>query len=112
MNSYLKVGIAGYGLVGKIRKKILDKIPGVRVVAISEKNQKNRVLSKGIKFFDNYKKLFNEDLDIIFVSLPNKYAADATPLPCCPPICLRVSGGGGLPAAAWTQRLSVEIILC
>lgn len=78
MNSYLKVGIAGYGLVGKIRKKILDKIPGVRVVAISEKNQKNRVLSKGIKFFDNYKKLFNEDLDIIFVSLPNKYAADAT----------------------------------
>ena len=78
MKSYLKVGIAGYGVVGKIRKKILDKIPALKVVAISEKNKKNRVLSKGIKFFDNYKKLFNEDLDIIFVSLPNKYAADAT----------------------------------
>ena len=78
MKSHLKVGIAGYGVVGKIRKKILDKIPALKVVAISDKNKKNRVLSKGIKFFDNYKKLFNEDLDIIFVSLPNKYAADAT----------------------------------
>ena len=78
MKSYLKIGIAGYGVVGKIRKKILDKIPGVKVVAISEKNPKNRALIKGIKFFDNYKKLFTEDLDIVFVSLPNKYAADAT----------------------------------
>ena len=31
-----------------------------------------------VKFFDNYNKLFNENLDILFISLPNKYAADAT----------------------------------
>ena len=46
MDSYLKVGIAGYGVVGKKRKKILDNIPGVRVVAISDKNKKNRILNK------------------------------------------------------------------
>jgi len=78
MNTILKVGIAGYGVVGKKRKKILDNIPGIDVVAVSDKNPKNRILSKKIKFFNDYKKLFKENLDILFVSLPNKYAADAT----------------------------------
>ena len=78
MNTILKVGIAGYGVVGKKRKKILDNIPGIDVVAVSDKNPKNRILSKKIKFFNDYKKLFKENLDILFISLPNKYAADAT----------------------------------
>ena len=78
MYSDLKVGIAGYGIVGKKRKKILDNIPGIKIIAISDKNPKNRISSKKIKFFNDYNKLFNEDLNILFVSLPNKYAADAT----------------------------------
>ena len=55
------------------RKKILNNIPGLKVLAISDKNPKNRIKSKDIKFFDNYKKLFKEDLDISFVILTNKY---------------------------------------
>jgi len=78
MNSYLRVGIAGYGVVGKKRKKILDNISGIKVVAISDKNLKNKILSNKVKFFKDYKELFNEDLDILFISLPNKFAADAT----------------------------------
>ena len=78
MSFNLKVGIAGYGVVGKKRRKILDKIPGVKVVAISDKNPKNKTSEKNVKFFNDYKKLFNEDINILFVSLPNKYAADAT----------------------------------
>ena len=74
----LKIGIAGYGDVGKKRKKILDKISGIEIVAISDKNPKYTILNKKIKFLKNYKKLFNEKIDIIFISLPNKYAADAT----------------------------------
>jgi len=78
MKTYLKVGVAGYGVVGKKRKKILDNIAGLKVVAISDKNPKNKISSKKVKFFNNYNKLFNEKIDILFVSLPNKYAADAT----------------------------------
>jgi len=77
-DSNLRIGIAGHGVVGKKRRKILDKISGAKIVAISDKNLKNRILSKKIKFFGDYKKLFNENLDILFISLPNKYAADAT----------------------------------
>ena len=61
MNLNLKIGIAGYGVVGKKRKKILDNIPGVEVVAISDINTENKVNNKNIKFFKNYKDLFNED---------------------------------------------------
>jgi len=78
MTSELKVGIAGYGVVGKKRKKILDQIKGIKIVAISDKNLKNNSVNKNINFYNDYKKLFNESLDILFVSLPNKYAADAT----------------------------------
>ena len=78
MNTDLKVGIAGYGVVGKIRKKILDSISGLKIVAISDINPRNKILGKKVKFFNNYNKLFNENLDILFISLPNKYAADAT----------------------------------
>ena len=78
MINKLKVGIAGFGVVGKKRKKILDSIKGVKIIAISDKNLKNRISNKNIKFFNDYKKLFDEKLDILFVSLPNKYAADAT----------------------------------
>ena len=78
MINKLKVGIAGFGVVGKKRKKILDSIKGVKIIAISDKNPKNKISNKKIKFFNDYKKLFNEKLDILFVSLPNKYAADAT----------------------------------
>ena len=76
--SYLKVGIAGYGYVGQKRRKILNNISGIKIVAISDNNPKYRINEKKIKFFKNYNDLFSEDLDVLFISLPNKYAADAT----------------------------------
>ena len=36
MKTYLKVGVAGYGVGGKKRKKILDNIAALKVVAISD----------------------------------------------------------------------------
>ena len=77
-DSNLRIGIAGHGEIGKKRRKILDQISGTKIVAISDKNPKNRTSSKRIKFFNDYKKLFNENLDVLFISLPNKYAAGAT----------------------------------
>jgi predicted dehydrogenase len=76
--SPIRVGIAGFGVVGIKRKKILDNLPGVKVVAISEKNKKRWIKNTDTKFLDNYKKIFKEELDVLFISLPNKYAADAT----------------------------------
>ena len=46
MKAQIKIGIAGYGVVGKKRKKILDGIAGIEIVAISDKNLKNKILNK------------------------------------------------------------------
>ena len=74
----INVAIAGFGVVGKKRYEILKKIKKVNIVAISDINTKNSPKNKNIKFFSNYQKLFNFRLDAIFISLPNKIAAEAT----------------------------------
>ena len=63
-NSNIKVGIAGYGDRRKM-KKILDIIPGIKIVAISDKNPKNTIkvnlkrrsllIDHNIKFYKNIK---------------------------------------------------------
>ena len=51
----LKIGIAAYGVVGKIRRKIIDNISGVKSVGISYKNPKYKIL-----FFSCLNLVFNE----------------------------------------------------
>ena len=74
----LNVAIAGFGVVGKKRYKILKKVKDVNIVAISDINRNNIPKDKKIKFFLDYHKLFTFKLDAIFISLPNKIAAEAT----------------------------------
>ncbi len=75
----LRVGIAGFGVVGKRRKIFIDQNNKLKIVAISditfkeELNQRNDIF-----FLKNYKSLFHYDLDIIFICLPNKFASEAT----------------------------------
>ena len=75
-----KVGIAGYGIVGKTRHKALDDHQSFQVVAVSDINFiKDPIALDGINVYSDYKDLLNqEDLDVIFISLPNKLASSAT----------------------------------
>ena len=75
----LKVGIAGYGVVGSRRHHFIDKHPALEVVAVCDKNShRQKSLSSDVKFFDNYYDLLNVQLDILFVCLTNDVAADVT----------------------------------
>ncbi len=78
----MRVGIAGYGVVGKTRYASIQKNTSYEVVAISEVNsdaQKN--IPCDIDIYDDYRELIlMADLDIIFISLPNKFASDAVSL--------------------------------
>ena len=78
----MRVGIAGYGVVGKTRHASIQKNTSYKVVAISEANsyaQKN--IPSGIDIYDDYRDLIvRAELDIIFISLPNKFASDAVSL--------------------------------
>lgn len=75
----LKVGIAGYGMVGKRRREFIDKNPYLKTVAVCDRKfKKPGVLSDGVRYFTNYQQLLKEPLDVLFVSLPNYLASRVT----------------------------------
>lgn len=77
----LKVGIAGYGVVGKRRHYFIDTHSDLKLVGVCDKTFDQKKLSDedGIKKFKNYEDLLNGcSLDILFVCLTNDIAAEVT----------------------------------
>lgn len=75
----LKVGIAGYGIVGKRRHHFIDLNPNLKVVSVCDKTFKNNFeVINGINQHKTVEKLLEEDLDILFVCLTNDVAASVT----------------------------------
>ena len=64
----LKVGIVGYGVVGKRRRKVIDKNKYMQTVAISDVNFKKDFVAKdGVYVYGDFKKIFEADLNVLFV---------------------------------------------
>ena len=79
MSGKLKVGIAGCGVVGKRRRGVIDALDTMETVCVSDRVlDGDGVLDDGVRYFDDYKKLLEENLDVLFVSLSNDINADAT----------------------------------
>lgn len=75
----LKVGIAGYGVVGKRRRTFIDLNPNLITVAVSDiMFSGDDVFPDSVAYFNDYEKLFKQQLDILFVSLPNYLASKVT----------------------------------
>lgn len=75
----LQVGIAGYGLVGKIRHREIDAHPLLRVAAVCDQSfVKPVVTDDGVRCWTTFEQLLDEPLDVLFVSLPNYMNADVT----------------------------------
>ena len=74
-----KVGIIGYGVVGKRRREYIDLNPNLRTLYVSDINfEGDGKFPDGVKYFNDYRKIFDQNIDAIFVSLPNYLAAEAT----------------------------------
>ncbi len=75
----LKVGIAGYGVVGKRRRAFIDLHPFLETVAVSDISfgSEGR-MPDGVRYYPSCEGLFQEKLDVLFVSLPNYLAPRAT----------------------------------
>jgi predicted dehydrogenase len=75
----LKVGIAGYGVVGKRRKACVDRNPHMRVVAVCDRVfEAEGTLDDGVRYYPNYASLLQEDLDVLIVCLTNDIAPEVT----------------------------------
>jgi len=75
----LKVGIAGFGVVGKRRKDCIDRHPHMRVVAVCDQTFSGEgVLANDISYHQDYRRLLAENLDVLIVCMTNDIAAEVT----------------------------------
>jgi predicted dehydrogenase len=75
----LKVGIAGFGVVGKRRKDCVDRNPQMRLVAVCDRNFDGEgTLASGVRHYKDYRRLLTEDLDVLIVCLTNDIAAEVS----------------------------------
>jgi predicted dehydrogenase len=71
----LKVGIAGYGVVGKRRHFFIDTHPNLKVTSVCDYLFEDNFMNEnGINCFNSYLDLIEGDIDILFVCLPNNIA--------------------------------------
>jgi len=77
--SQLRVGIAGYGVVGKRRRDCVDRHPNMKMVAVCDRSfAGDGVTEDGVYFYTDYRRLLSHDLDILIVCLTNDIAPDVT----------------------------------
>ena len=75
----LKVGIAGFGVVGKRRKKCLDLHSEIKIVGVCDRAfDVSETLDDGTPCYLDYQQLLRIDLDILIVCLTNDIAAKVT----------------------------------
>ena len=79
MKKPLRIGIAGYGVVGKRRRHFIDRHPELETVAVCDRTfAEDGLLADGIAGFRDYRSLLKQDLDALFVCLTNDIAPDVS----------------------------------
>lgn len=79
MPDKLRVGIAGYGVVGKRRRQFVDLHPKLRTVAVCDRTLPGEgSFDDGVRYYTHYRRLLEEKLDVLFVCLTNDIAAQVT----------------------------------
>ncbi|MBC8247099.1 MAG: Gfo/Idh/MocA family oxidoreductase [Deltaproteobacteria bacterium] len=79
MKDKLRVGIAGYGVVGKLRRQFIDLYPSLKTVAVCDRVFDGKgIFEDGVRYYKRYTELFREDLDVLFVCMTNDIAAEVT----------------------------------
>jgi predicted dehydrogenase len=76
----LRVGIAGYGVVGRRRRSCIDRSGRMRVVAVCDRTfAGEHTAADGVRCYLTYQQLLaGEQLDVLIVCLTNDVAAEAT----------------------------------
>ena len=75
----IRVGIAGFGVVGQRRKDCVDRHPEMQLVGVCDQlYQEDGQFDDGVKFFKYYTRLLEDDLDALIVCLPNNLAPEVT----------------------------------
>ena len=79
MTTPLRVGIAGYGIVGKRRHGVISARDDMKVIAVCDRTFDGEgALEDGTRHYTGYEELLDENLDALIVCISNDMAADVT----------------------------------
>ncbi len=79
MTNKLRVGIAGYGIVGKRRRHFIDRHSRLETVAVCDRTfPGDGRFEDGVRYYQTYASLLQESLDVLFVCMTNDIAPKAT----------------------------------
>lgn len=74
-----KIGIIGYGVIGKKRRYFIDAHPKLETVAVSDVRFGPDITEiDGVKAYRDHNQLLAENIDAVFVSVPNYITAEIT----------------------------------
>jgi len=75
----MRVGIAGYGVVGKRRRACVDRNSDMQLVAVCDRTfESDGTFPDGIRYYPDYRRLFSNNLDVLIVCLTNDIAPEVT----------------------------------
>lgn len=75
----IRVGIAGFGVVGKRRRDCIARHPGMELVAVCDQTFEGEgELPDGVRYYRGYQRLLSEKLDALVVCMTNDVAAEVT----------------------------------
>lgn len=79
MNTPLRVGIAGYGVVGKRRHDVIRARDDMAVVAVCDRDFDGKgALEDGVSYFTSFQDVLDQDLNVLIVCISNDMASEVT----------------------------------
>lgn len=79
MTDIFRVGIAGFGIVGRRRLSCIQENDQMLTVAVCDRNaQAVTQVPDGVQVHSNYQDLLRDDLDAVFVCMSNDMSAEVT----------------------------------
>jgi len=76
MSEKTKVGIIGFGKMGKIRQRVVDNHPDLSLEGICDIVSPKQDESINSKFYKSYHDLLKTDIDAVFICTPNKFTPE------------------------------------
>ena len=80
LKSKIRVGIIGYGVVGKKRRKFIDLNKKYNLVCISDVKYTRNFIRNKVHHYQDYNNFNLHTLDAVFITLPNYLSAKVTKL--------------------------------
>jgi predicted dehydrogenase len=74
----IKIGIVGFGKIGKVRFDEIEKRDDCYVTGIYEKNKSNVSVNNNVNVYENIEQLLNSGIDAVFICTFNDSLADFT----------------------------------